>query len=113
MQQNYLIYNRQTSDPRKLIIGCQSLEIELLSHNFGNRYLEIDLRTSLFANGRSIFGNQYSENDIRKSILANRSSEIDIRKLIFAKRSLEIDIQKLIFANLSSEIGTRKSRSKP
>ena len=28
MRQNYLIYNRKTSDPRKWIIGCPSLEIE-------------------------------------------------------------------------------------
>ena len=113
MQQNYLIYNRQTSDPRKSIIGSRSLESNLLSHNFGNRYSEIDLRTSLFANGKLIFGNQYSEIDIWKSIFANRSSEIDIWKSIFAKRSSEIDIRKLIFVNLSSEIGIRKSRSKP
>ena len=50
MQQNCLIYNRQISDSQKLIIRCQSLEIEFT----------------------------FTEIDAQKSIFTNRSSEIDL-----------------------------------
>jgi len=45
-------------------------------------------------------GNRYLEIDIHKSIFAQQSSEIDLRKSIFAKRCLLIVIRKSIFRYL-------------
>ena len=71
MRQNSLVYNRQTSDSQKLIIGCRSLEIKFTFTQFrklifGNRYSRIDLWKSIFKNYYSLMG-------------------IDIWKLIFGK----------------------------
>ena len=103
--QNSLMYNWQTSDSQKSIIGCRSLEIEFTFTQFrklifGNRYitnrsLEIDFQKLLFANGKSIFGNWYSESDIGQLIFRNWYLLNDLRRSIFRNRYLVINIQKL------------------